>query len=79
MKYKNKTHGARKPPKILLLGPPCSRKSEIARMISQKYNICHVSISDLLNKEIRQNNDNSTLILNHMNAGDLGNNIEKLT
>jgi hypothetical protein len=41
-------------------------------MISQKYNICHVSISDLLNKEIRQNNDNSTLILNHMNAGDLG-------
>ena len=72
IKFKNKTNAARKPPKIILLGPPCSRKSEIARMIAQKYNICHVSISELLNKEIRQNNDNSALVLNHMNAGDLG-------
>ena len=72
IKFKNKTNAARKPPKILLLGPPCSRKSEIARLISKKYNICHVSISDLLNKEIRANNDNSSLILNHMNTGELG-------
>lgn len=40
-------------------------------MIAHKYNICHVSISDLLNKEIRLNNDNSPLILNHMNGGEL--------
>ena len=71
IKLKNKTYGARRPPRILLLGPPCSRKSEVAEVISKKYNLVHVSISNLLNSEIRKNNDNSKSILNTMNKGEL--------
>lgn len=55
------------------MGPPCSKKFEIADTIAKKYNICHISISELLNKEIREQNDNSTSILNSMNQGDLVN------
>jgi adenylate kinase len=73
MRYKNKSYSARKPPKILLLGPPCSRKYEMAEIIAKKFNLCHVSISDLLNKEIKANNENSMAILNSMNLGELVN------
>ncbi len=55
------------------MGPPCSKKYEISEIIASKYNICHISISDLLNKEIRAQNDNSQTILNSMTAGDLVN------
>lgn len=71
LKFKNKTLGARRPPKILLLGPPCSKKSEVANIIAKKYNIVHISISNLLYSEIRKNNDNSKTILNSINNGDL--------
>ena len=71
MKYKNKTYSARRPPKILILGPPCSRKYEIAEIIAKKFNIIHVSISDLLNKELKSHNDNSNTILNCLNSGEL--------
>lgn len=73
MRYKNKTFSARKPPKILLLGPPCSRKYEMADIIAKKFNIPHVSISDLLNKEIKAHTDNSVVIYN-MNSGELASN-----
>jgi adenylate kinase len=71
MRYKNKTNSARRPPKILILGPPCSRKYEIAEMIAKKFNIIHVSTSDLLNKELLAHNDNSATILNCLNSGEL--------
>lgn len=71
MRYKNKTNSARRPPKILVLGPPCSRKYEIAEMIAKKFNIIHVSTSDLLNKELKAHNDNSSAILSSLNSGDL--------
>jgi adenylate kinase len=71
MRYKNKTNSARRPPKILVLGPPCSRKYEIAEMIAKKFNIIHVSTSDLLNKELKAHNENSATILSYLNTGDL--------
>jgi adenylate kinase len=43
----------------------------MAEIIAKKYNIIHVSISDLLNKEIRAQNENSAIILNSMNSGEL--------
>ncbi len=45
----------------------------MAQIISKKFNIPHVSISDILNKEIRANNDNSFTILKTMDNGDLVN------
>lgn len=71
IKLKNKTFASRKPPRILLLGPPCSRKSDVAKVIAKKYNIVHISISDLLNAEIKNSNDSSKEILAAMNKGEL--------
>ena len=61
---------SRKPPRILLLGPPCSRKYEIAEIVARKHGITHVSISDLLLREIANKNDNSQAILASMNNGE---------
>jgi len=71
LKFKNKTYGARRPPRILLLGPPCSKKHDISEVIAKKYNIVHISISELLNAEVRKNNDNSRIILDAFNSGSL--------
>jgi len=71
LKLKNKSMEARKPPRILLQGPPCSKKSEIAEMIAKKYNIVYISISNLLNAEVKKSNDNSGAILYCMDKGDL--------
>ena len=50
-----------------------SRKYEIAQFIARKYNICHISISDLLHKEVGMKNDNSINILKQINNGELVN------
>lgn len=73
MKFKNKTLGARKPPRILLLGPPCSKKSLIADAIAKKYSIIHISISSLLNNEyVKKNtNENSKSVIKSMDKGEL--------
>ena len=71
LKLKNKSLGARRPPRIVLQGPPCSKKSEIAQIISQKFSIVHISISSLLNSEIKKSNDNSKAILSQMENGEL--------
>jgi adenylate kinase len=57
----------------LLLGPPCSKKYELAQQISRKYNIPHISISGLLQQEIKSQNENSIAIINAMNSGELVN------
>jgi adenylate kinase family enzyme len=71
VKYKNKTNSSRKPARVLLCGPPCSKKSEIAQLLAKRYNLASVSMSDLLNKEINNKNDNSISILRNVNEGEL--------
>ena len=71
IKFKNETRAPRKPPRILLLGPPCSRKYEIAEILAKKLQLCHISIQDLLVKEIKNKNENSVAIFNQLNNGDL--------
>ena len=73
IKFKNRCTSSRKPPRLLLLGPPCSKKYEIAEYIARKFNITHISLSDLLHKEIAAKNDNSAAILNSINSGELSN------
>jgi len=73
IRLKDITRASRKPPRILLVGPPCSRKYEVAEIVAKKHGIVHVSISDLLLKEISNKNDNSQAILTSMNSGELVN------
>jgi hypothetical protein len=57
---------------LCLINHKGSKKYEIAQYIARKYNICHISISELLHKEVGMKNDNSVNILNSINNGDLG-------
>lgn len=71
LKLKNKSLGSRLPPRIILQGPPCSKKSEIAESIAKKYSIVHISISSLLLNEIKKSNDNSRAILAQIEKGEM--------
>ena len=71
LKFKEKTNAARKPPKIVLVAPPCSGKMSIVNRIARKLQIIPVNILDLLNKEIANKNENSLEILNAIQNNEL--------
>ena len=71
LKFKEKTNAARKPPKIILVAPPCSGKMSIVNRIARKLQIIPVNILDLLNKEIANKNENSLEILNAIQNNEL--------
>ena len=71
LNFKNKTNAARRPPRIILAGPPCLDKNGIAQKICTKLKIIHVNIMDLLKKEIERKNENSIIILNSLEKNEL--------
>ena len=71
LNFKNKTNAARRPPRIILAGPPCLDKNGIAERICNKLKIIHVNIMDLLKKEIERKNENSIIILNSLDKNEL--------
>lgn len=52
MKLRVRPNAPRRPPKILIIGPPGSGKSTIGKLIAGKYGLIYVSTSNLLNGEI---------------------------
>ena len=70
LKYKAKTSSARRPPRIILAAPPSIGKAKIAEKLAKKLQIIHVSILDLLKKEINNKNENSQIILESLNKGE---------
>lgn len=73
LSFKAKTNAMRRPPRIILACPPSSGKEDIARRLANKLQIIHVSITDLLKKEIKMKNGNSREILDAWNNNDLVN------
>lgn len=71
LKFKAKTNAARRPPRIVLVCPPSCGKEAIARRLANKLQIIHVSVMDLLKKEISMKNSNSQEILQALNNNDL--------
>ena len=73
LKFKNKTNAARRPPKIILIAPPSCGKLSIANRLARQLQIIPVNVMDLLNKEISLKNENSKLILESIENGELVN------
>ena len=71
LKFKEKTNAARRPPRIILVAPPCFDKKNIAKKIANQLKITNVDISDLLKKEISNNNENSKIILKSLESDSL--------
>ena len=73
LKFKNKTNAARRPPRIVLVAPPSCGKMSIVNRLARQLQIITVNIMDLLKKEISAKNENSKLILESIENGDLVN------
>ncbi len=73
LKFKNKTNAARRPPRIILVAPPSCGKMSIVKRLARQLQIIPVNIMDLLKKEISSKNDNSKLIIENIENGELVN------
>jgi len=71
MKLRIKPNAPRRPPKILLVGPPGSGKTTIGRLIAQKYGLIFVSAANLLNGEIATKTEAGHVIAELMKEGEL--------
>ena len=57
--------------KIVLLGAPGAGKGTQAKMISEKYDIPHISTGDILRKNIKEQTELGKLAKNYIDAGKL--------
>ena len=71
LKFKAKTNAPRRPPRIILACPPCMGKNAIAKRLADKLKIVHVSMIDLLKKEIHKKNSNSQEILESVDKNEI--------
>lgn len=71
LKFKSETNSPKRPPRIILACPPALKKEAIAKKLANKLQIIHISVKDLLKKEILMKNANSQEILNALDNNEL--------
>lgn len=71
MKLKIKSNAPRRPPRVLIVGPPGSGKTTIGRLIAQKYDLIYVSAANLLNGETSQKSKVGRVAAQLMKEGEL--------
>ena len=49
----NRSKGPRRPPRVLLMGPPGCGKTDHAKRLAQKYKLQYVKVSELIKDYIR--------------------------
>ena len=57
--------------KLLIMGPPGAGKGTQAKILSQEYNLVHLSTGDILRKEIDKKSSTGLEAQKYMNAGNL--------
>lgn len=57
LRIRYKSNAPRRPPRVILLGPPGSGRSTQASIIAKRYGLVHVSTRELLKNEINKNPD----------------------
>ena len=57
LELRYKSNAPRRPPRILLAGPPGAGKDTQTKMLAQTYGVVHVSALELLKKEISNNRE----------------------
>ena len=71
LKVKIKSNAPRRPPRVLLLGPPGSGRTEQARKIAAKFGLMYVSTSHLLKNEAAQKTRGGQIAFDMMEHGEL--------
>ena len=71
LKVKIKSNAPRRPPRVLLLGPPGSGRTEQARKIAAKFGLMYVSTSHLLKNEAAQKTRGGQVAFDMMEQGEL--------
>ena len=71
MRLRFRTNAPRRPPKILLVGPPGSGKTSIGRVLAQRYGLVFVSIGNLINGEIGNKTKVGRMAADLMKEGEL--------
>jgi adenylate kinase len=70
LKLKMRNNAPRRPPRILILGPPGSGRSSQAKTVAQAYGLVHISTTDLLKDEIARKTENGRTISRVISSGD---------
>jgi adenylate kinase len=65
-----KSGAPRRPPRIIIAGPPGSGKYTQSKILSEAYGIVHVSVNELLKKEISTNRELGKSISAALDAGE---------
>lgn len=71
MRLKVKSNAPRRPPRILLVGPPGSGKTTLGGLIAKKYGLIYVSTAQLLNTEIANKTPTGRVAVQLMKEGEL--------
>ncbi len=71
MKLKARSNAPRRPPRVLIVGPPGSGKTTLGAMIAQKYGLISVSTANLLNGEIASKSKTGRVVAQLMQEGEL--------
>jgi adenylate kinase len=71
LRIRYRSNAPRRPPRVILLGPPGSGRSTQASLISKNYGLVHVCTRSLLKHEISRNPDTAKLIANCLDNGEL--------
>ena len=63
-------HAPRRPPRILVVGPPGSGRYTQAKLIAENFGVVFISIRDILHREIQSDPDLGKVISDCLERGD---------
>ncbi len=71
LRIRYRSNAPRRPPRVILLGPPGSGRSTQAEVISKRYGLVHICTRTLLKQEISRNPDAGKQISAALDNGQL--------
>jgi len=71
LKLRGKTRAPRRPPRVIILGPPGSGRTAQAHRIASRYGLAYISSSQLLRDEINRKTEIGKVALRCMSSGDM--------
>ena len=70
MKLRYKSDAPRRPPRIVIIGPPGSGRSTQCESLATTFGLVKVSVRDLLKKELHENPENGAVIAKCIDSGE---------
>lgn len=68
LRYKN--NAPRRPPRIVILGPPGSGRSSQCQAVAETFGLVPISVQELLKQEIQKNPENGKVIQKCLDSGE---------